>query len=136
MSFAPPAHSAIRRDHTINLRHFKSSKYPAKLRVVSVQGAVNFVAAEAVAKRLETIKKTDDVGLVLDLRTVTGMYKVGVLLLTKCVQQLLADGHKVGLIDPDGLLPKDQVAGADRPKTLTELLPESLRPKDDQLAEY
>jgi len=121
MKVCPPAHSAVRKNRTVDLP--PKAGRPAKLRVVAVQGGVNFVAAEKVCRDLADISPKESIGVVLDLRGITSMHDVATVLIADALQELIKDGHKVAVIDPDGVLPKDKLKDAESHDTLEALVP-------------
>lgn len=72
--------------------------------IVKLQGTIQFSGVEAMLARLE---QTDSVhgSVVFDLARVNAVDRVGRLLLLEAMSRLRAEGVRVGLIDPDGMLP-------------------------------
>jgi MFS superfamily sulfate permease-like transporter len=127
----PPCRSVIRRDKTV-VRQASKDGQASKVRVISLQGSVNFVAAEQVTLHLADLDK--DVALVLDLRSVTAIYEAGRMLLTAAIEILLSNGQEVSVIDHHHLLPKDRMKGANRVANLKQVVPDHVA-HDNQVQE-
>lgn len=100
MEAPEPARSVIRRDRVLR------GPSGRKVRVLSLQGAIQFSSAELVLRTLDGTADKDLSRVVLDLRRVTSLNDVAERMLAEAVRRLQLDGLAVTVLDPDSRLPE------------------------------
>ncbi|KNX38808.1 glutaminase [Luteipulveratus halotolerans] len=113
MQAPEPARATVRRDRTLR------GPDGSLVRVVSLQGSIQFSGAERV---LRIVADGDPVaGFVLDLRRVASTNGVARRMLAELVRRLQLDGTQVALLDPGSFLPLPDDAVVTQPRRLDTL---------------
>ena len=113
MQAPEPARATVRRDRTLR------GPDGSLVRVVSLQGSIQFSGAERV---LRIVADGDPVaGFVLDLRRVASTNDVARRMLAELVRRLQLDGTQVALLDPGSFLPLPDDAVVTQPRRLDTL---------------
>lgn len=83
--------------------------------IVKLQGRIQFTAAESILHTLSELTVQKPV-VVFDLTRVTGADAVGRRMLLEGMRRMHQDGARVGLIDPDGILPDPDMGDGTYPE--------------------
>lgn len=124
----PNLHNSIRRDNTVKGVHGQ------KLRIVSIQGSIDFLRAVRISNILcEMPAEKPDV--VLDMKHVTGVNDSAGTLLAVTLNDLTAQGHKVSIVDPNGMLPSEKVRDVKSLEGFIDLVDPAYRADKNQVSE-